>query len=82
MTTDMRLDAYYYGFDPTGDEDIDRILSAVACAGKAYHHTESWCEEMSYGTPNGAPEPFLRGLTPIEWIQNAAIDAAARRASN
>lgn len=77
----MRLDAYYYGFEPTGDEQIDRILSAVACAGKAYHRTESWGEEMSYGTPNGAPEPFLRGKCPVEWIQNAAIDAAQARKS-
>lgn len=72
----MRLDAYYYGFEETGVPEIDRILSAVACAGKAYHHTESWGEEMTYGTPTGAPEPFLRGKTPVEWIQNAAGDAA------
>lgn len=77
----MRLDAYYYGFEPTGDEQIDRILSAVACAGKAYHHTECWGDEIVYGTPNGAPELFLRGSTPIEWIQNAANDAARARNS-
>ena len=77
----MRMDAYYYGFEPTGDEQIDRILSAVACAGKAFHHTESWGEEMTYGTPNGAPEAFLRGKTPVEWIQNAANDAARDRMS-
>lgn len=74
----MRMNAYYYGFEPTGVVEIDRILSAVACAGKAYHHTESWGEEvMAYGTPTGAPEHFLRGKTPVEWIQNAAKDAAA-----
>ncbi len=73
----MRMDAYYYGFDPTGVPEIDRILSAVACAGKAYHHTESWGEEMTYGTPNGAPDGH-EGKTPIEWIQNAANDAARR----
>lgn len=67
----MRLDAYYYGFTPTGVESIDRILSAVACAGKAYHHTESWGEE----TP--PYEPFLRGRSPADWIQNAASDAAS-----
>jgi len=47
----MRLDAYYYGFDPTGVEAIDRILSAIACAGKAYHLTEDWqeqCEPSSH----------------------------------
>ena len=36
------LDAYYYGFRPTGVEHIDNILKAVAKAGKAYHHTEDW----------------------------------------
>ena len=67
----MRLQAYYYGFDPTGEEPVDRILSAVACAGKAYHHTEMWNEE----TP--PYEDFFRGANPAEWIQNAAIGAAA-----
>jgi hypothetical protein len=64
-----RMDAYYYGFEPTGVASIDRILSAVACAGKAYHHTEEWREDA--GTRD-----HLRGATPVEWIQNAAIDAA------
>lgn len=68
----MRLDAYYYGFDPTGVEAIDRILSAVACAGKAYHGTEEWNETISVPY-----EPFLRGNSCAEWIQNAANDAAA-----
>ena len=67
----MRLKAYYYGFEPTGVEEIDRILSAVACAGKAYHYTDSWCNE----TP--AYEDFFRGDCPVDWIQNAANDAAA-----
>ena len=65
----MRMDAYYYGFDPTGVEAIDKILSAVACAGKAYHHTEDW------GDDGYTPE-YLRGASPVEWIQNAANDAA------
>lgn len=69
----MRMDAYYYGFDPTGVPEIDRILSAVACAGKAYHHTEDWDEEIS------SPERYgehIQGNTPSKWIQNAANDAA------
>lgn len=70
--SEMRMDAYYYGFEPTGVPDIDRILSAVACAGKAVHHTEYWTDEAYDGT---APEG-LRGKTPVEWIQNAANDAA------
>lgn len=65
-----RMDAYYYGFEETGVEVVDRILSAVACAGKAYHHTESWNEVAT------SSELFLRGNCPIEWIQNAANDAA------
>lgn len=67
---DWRLDAYYYSFSRTGNDAIDRILSAVACAGKGYHHTDGWSEE--------APQrEHLRGATYVEQIQNAAIDAAA-----
>ena len=65
----MRMDAYYYGFDPTGVPEIDRILSAVACAGKAFHHTEDWGDVAS-------EYPGHVGKTPVEWIQNAANDAA------
>lgn len=39
-----RMEAYYYAFDATGCEPIDRVLSAVAIAGKCAHHTESWNE--------------------------------------
>lgn len=69
MSDDLRMDAYYYGFDPTGNDVIDRILSAVACAGKAFHHTECWTEETTAYVGHV-------GKTPIEWIQNAANDAA------
>jgi hypothetical protein len=65
----MCMDAYYYGFDKTGIPEIDRILSAVACAGKAFHYTEYWGEVVS-------EYPGHVGKTPIEWIQNAANDAA------
>jgi hypothetical protein len=70
----MRMDAYYYGFEPTGEECIDRVLSAVACAGKAYHNTSEWAEESEHLSPY---EPFQRGATCQDWIQNAAIDATA-----
>ncbi len=63
------MDAYYYSFDKTGVPEIDRILSAVACAGKAYHHTECWNDDST-------PYPGHEGETPAEWIQNAANDAA------
>jgi hypothetical protein len=68
----MRLEAYYYEFKPTGVKEIDRILCAVSCAGKAYHNTEDWNEKtFPY-------DSVLRGETPIEWIQNAANDAAMK----
>ena len=60
----FRMDAYYYGFDSTGVMEVDRILSAVARAGKAYHSTDQWAED-AYG--EGSPE---------NWIQSAANDAA------
>ena len=68
MATKMRMLAYYYGFTPTGNEAIDRILSAVACAGKAYHHTDCWQDETAC--------EGCEGKSPEEWIQNAANDAA------
>lgn len=40
----LRMEAYYYAFNETGVRCIDEILSAVARAGKGYHHTESWYE--------------------------------------
>lgn len=65
----LRMNGYYYGFTPTGVREIDLILSAVACAGKAYHHTEAWLDECS-------PYPHHTGNSPAEWIQNAANEAA------
>ena len=67
---ELRMDAYYYGFTFTGVREIDMILSAVACAGKAYHHTDNWSEE----TP---AYEYHEGATPVDWIQNAADKAAA-----
>lgn len=64
----MRMDAYYYSFAETGVEAIDKILSAVACAGKAYHHTEQWGDSSEW--------PPHKGSCPIDWIQNAANEAA------
>lgn len=66
---DFRMDAYYYGFKPTGVREVDLILSAIACAGKSFHLTEDWDDEA-----NG-PD-YLVGRTPIDWIQNAAVAAA------
>jgi len=60
----MRMNAYYYSFTPTGVEAIDKILSAVATAGKAYHHTDSWAE------------PDEKGMSEVDRIQAAAVEAA------
>ena len=65
-----RMDAYYFGFDPTDVAAIDRILSAVACGGKAAHHTDDWT------TAYGPWSDYLRGESVVDWIQNAAEDAA------
>ena len=77
LAREWRMDAYYYRFTQTGNPHIDRILSAVACAGKAFHHTDSWNDESKaewYGD-------HLRGDSPTKWIQNAADDAAAALAA-
>lgn len=66
-----RMRAYYYSFCPTGVAAIDRILSAVACAGKSAHYTMDWTDDV------GPYHDGLRGSSPIEWIQFAADDAAA-----
>ncbi len=70
---DRRLHAYYYAFDSTKCEPVDKILGAVACAGKAYHSTECWGDQTpAYDDHTGSH--------PIGWIQNAANEAAAIRA--
>jgi hypothetical protein len=69
--SDRRMDAYYYSFEPTKVEAVDKILGAVACAGKAFHHTTDWNDEIKN------PYDDHTGSTPVEWIQNAAIEAAA-----
>ena len=67
---DRRLDGYYISFEPTGNHAIDKILGAVACAAKAYHHTDSWGDETT-------PYDDHTGNNPTEWIQNAAVEAVA-----
>lgn len=69
MERPLRDMAYYYGFDFTGVEAVDKILSAVAWAGKMYHRTEDWNEPDSDGVSeadriqvaaNAAAEEFKR----------------------
>lgn len=65
---DLRMQAYYFGFSPTGVREIDEILSAVACAGKSYHHTQDWSDwSHEHGEPSWA-----------EIIQEAADRAAEK----
>lgn len=66
LSPDARMDAYYYSFRNTGLAVIDSILSAVATAGKAYHHTEEWGEA---GTWDDKPTHESR-------IQSAADESA------
>lgn len=70
--TELRMHAYYFGFSPTGIELVDRILSAIAHAGKGYHHTENWTEPTEdWGVFRGGEYGYAG------WIQRAAEDAAA-----
>lgn len=61
----MIVAAYHFSFTTTGREAIDKILAAIADAGKAHHHTEDWSE--ADGT----------GLSCADRIQQAARLAAA-----
>lgn len=65
---ELRMTAYYYGFYDTGVREIDLILSAVACAGKAFHHTQDWNDDCTWIGHEGD--------TPEAWIQNAGRKAA------
>ena len=71
----LKMHAYYYGFLETGVYEIDKILSAIACAGKSYHHTEDWNDEE---WPNNDCWSHYghSGKSCIEMIENAASEAA------
>ena len=69
--TPGRMDAYYYQFQKTGCGQIDKILSAIATAGKAFHHTDQWNDDVDKRWAGNH-----EGKTPIEWIQNAGNAAA------
>lgn len=55
LPADARMDAYYYSFDRTGVGAIDRVLSAVATAGKRAHLTEDW-NDGYHGAPSCVEE--------------------------
>ena len=78
---DRRMDAYYFGFDPTGVPEVDAILSAVACAGKGYHHTDEWGGgESRFGDdrPYGDVIQAAANEAANRWDHTAAIAEAAR----
>jgi len=62
---DSMLSSYWFDFEPTGDENVDLILGAVALAGKYAHSTEWWNED---------DDP--RGYSLADLIQAAANHAA------
>ena len=74
--SDLKLWAYYYSFDPTGQREIDLILHAIARAGKAFHHTDQWTEDGMTGVYD-----HCEGDTCQQWVQNAANKAAAHVAA-
>lgn len=49
MAEERHMRAYYHTFTPTGVDEIDAILEAVAMAGKSYHSTEMWDEAEHHG---------------------------------
>ena len=71
LPVDARMDAYYYGFNRTEIGAVDAILSAVATAGKAYHHTDGWGEARTrWGDGRDDPSHEAR----IQDAANAAAD--------
>lgn len=66
MSDELYMNAYYYGFKETGILEIDKILEAVAIAGKRYHNTDMWDEPSDYGDHKSC----------VELIQDAANNAA------
>lgn len=77
---DIRMDAYYYGFEQTGVGIIDRILSAVATAGKGSHHTEFWSDENEYVNPSYEQRIQNAANAAAEQLRSAlAVDDVASR---
>ena len=74
MEKPRRYSAYYFSLNPTGEDCIDKILSAICFAGKGYHHTSDWTEEKDdYGDYSGGSYEA--------WIENSAKEAAGVLAS-
>ena len=56
------LNSYYFSFEKTGNEKVDNLLYAICRAGKAFHSTSQWNDEVGEIYKN------VKGDTPIEWI--------------
>ncbi len=63
---------YYYSFERTGIKEVDEMLYAIERAGKAFHHTSQWNDEV------GNLYAGVEGETPVEWIQNSANKLAMK----
>lgn len=76
---DRALTGYYIGFDSTGEQSVDRVLSMVARAGKAYHSTEYWSDDVDnpWGLTDGDPDA---GYSWNDLIQAAGTAAATELA--
>lgn len=66
----MRMEAYYFRFEPTECYPVDKILSSVACAGKGFHNTSNWNDEI------GKSKEFPDGYSYVDLIQQSAFEAS------
>ena len=67
-TPELNLCAYWYSFTFTECDPVDRILHAVARAGKGHHSTEYWADTGNEGEPSY--------IDRIQDAANIAADAA------
>ena len=63
----------YIVFDSTGNKDVDSLLSTIALAGKAFHDTSQWTDEVS-----DMYDQKVVGEAPLDWIQNRANELAKK----
>ena len=56
----LNLNAYYYSFEPTGNEQIDSVLAAVAAAGKSFHNTDQWSESFEWLNDGDSAEKMIQ----------------------
>lgn len=64
--------AGYIDFYKTGNPDVDRLLDVIHLAGKAFHHTSQWTDEI------GEMYQGVEGECPLDWIQNEANKLAKK----